>query len=593
VPAPFGVRPFIAREKEGDVKQFSTGLALLVLTLAFGGAPALAANPHKASHKTAHRGLYSALTESPVKVLRPGAGYARPNGGSSRVRELQSELRELGLQPGRVDGLYGPRTERAVRRLQRRAGLEVDGVAGRRTLTAIDERWSRVRAGASSARVPAARAALGLGAGYQRPGGSDRVRELQRELRQRGFRPGPIDGLFGPRTRRAVIRFQRAESLAVDGIAGPRTLAKLGREGRALEGSGAEEREPRPASPAMPSQSRRTPIGRVPAASDRDPGESDSWLLPLIAAFWPLIVMALLLVGRSRRGDRVARRRLDARSTQTVPQTNRISIRGPVQPARSAPIAVAARAFGDDFPTLRDRGRRMAALLLLAALAFYLPWVFVSLNPEYPWIAWPFAVATAFSVAYGVLAVCNAWSRQVPVRRPVAHGLEPHVGVIVPTCGEAVPMVLRTVVSVLEQDWPVDRMTVVVSDDGHNPELAAAVAGLPVIYHAPPPRLAPGRDGAAKAGNLNSALAMLDRRHPDLVYVETRDADDEVGSNAFLREAVGQLAADDRLAFVQTIKEAQVSVGDPFNNRESMFYRGLMLSRNASNAVFPCGPGLV
>jgi cellulose synthase (UDP-forming) len=170
---------------------------------------------------------------------------------------------------------------------------------------------------------------------------------------------------------------------------------------------------------------------------------------------------------------------------------------------------------------------------------------------------------------------------------------EPHVGIIIPTCGESVPMILRTVASVLEQDWPQDRMTVVVSDDGHDAELAAAVGDLPVVYHSPPARFAPGRDGAAKAGNLNSALALLDLMHPDLAYVETRDADDEVGSNAFLRQAVGQLLADDRLAFVQTVKEAQVSAGDPFNNRESMFYRGQMLARNASNAVFPCGSGLV
>ncbi len=44
---------------------------------------------------------------------------------------------------------------------------------------------------------------------------------------------------------------------------------------------------------------------------------------------------------------------------------------------------------------------------------------------------------------------------------------------------------------------------------------------------------------------------------------------------------------------MQTIKEAQVSAGDPFNNREAMFYRGQMLSRNAANATFPCGSGLV
>src|ERR671929_84763 len=80
---------------------------------------------------------------------------------------------------------------------------------------------------------------------------------------------------------------------------------------------------------------------------------------------------------------------------------------------------------------------------------------------------------------------------------------------------------------------------------------------------------------------------------PDIRYIETRDADDEVGSDGFLRQVIGQLEADERVAFVQTIKEAQVSAGDPFNNRESMFYRGQMLARNAANAVFPCGSGVV
>ncbi|UUU24621.1 glycosyltransferase family 2 protein [Streptomyces sp. DSM 40750] len=265
-----------------------------------------------------------------------------------------------------------------------------------------------------------------------------------------------------------------------------------------------------------------------------------------------------------------------------------------IKPAPSAPIAVAARAHGDDFPHRAGQARiRLAGLLMLATLLFYSPWMLMSLNERYPWLAWPFAVANVFSIMYTVLVVSNAWSRSVPVRRRVGQGDEPHVGVIVTTCGEPVPMILRSVISVLEQDWPADRMAVVVSDDGHDPELAAAVAELPVVYHAPPPRFAPGRDGVAKAGNLNSALALLDRQHPDLAYIETRDADDEVGSHAFLRETVGQLLADDHLAFVQTIKEAQVSAGDPFNNRETMFFRGQMLARNAANAVFPCGSGLV
>jgi cellulose synthase (UDP-forming) len=265
-----------------------------------------------------------------------------------------------------------------------------------------------------------------------------------------------------------------------------------------------------------------------------------------------------------------------------------------IAPAPSSRIAQAARAFGDDFPPVRKQWRiRAAGVLLLLTALLYAPWMLTSLNDDVRWLAWPFAAANLCSLAYAALSIFNAWSRRVPERRPLPEGSEPPVGVIVPTCGEAVPMVLRTVASVLEQDWPHDRMTLVVSDDGHDPALEAALAGLPVVYHSPPPRDAPGRDGAAKAGNLNSALAMLVAEHPEIRYVETRDADDELGSSSFLREVVGQLEADERLAFVQTIKEAQVSAGDPFNNRESMFYRGQMLARNAANAVFPCGSGVV
>jgi cellulose synthase (UDP-forming) len=265
-----------------------------------------------------------------------------------------------------------------------------------------------------------------------------------------------------------------------------------------------------------------------------------------------------------------------------------------VEPAPAGRIATASRAFGDDFPPITGQWKiRAAAVLLAVTTLLYAPWMLSSLNEDVPWLAWPFAVANLFSIAYSLLSLFNAWSRRVPEQRSVAHGAEPHVAVIIPTCGESVAMVLRTIVSVLDQDWPVERLTVVVSDDGHDPALQAAVSTLPVVYHSPPPRDARGRDGAAKSGNLNSALAMLVREHPGVRYVETRDADDELGSNAFLRLAVGQLEADLGLAFVQTIKETQVSAGDPFNNRESMFYRGQMLARNAANAVFPCGSGVV
>jgi cellulose synthase/poly-beta-1,6-N-acetylglucosamine synthase-like glycosyltransferase len=264
-----------------------------------------------------------------------------------------------------------------------------------------------------------------------------------------------------------------------------------------------------------------------------------------------------------------------------------------IEPAASSPIAVAARAFGDDFPQVRQRWIRVAGVAYLAAAVFYLPWLLTSLNGSLQWLIWPFWFANLVTLAHVLLSVFNSWWRSAPVARLLAIGAEPTVGVIIPTCGEPIPMVLRTIISVLEQDWPHERLVIVVSDDGHDPELEAAVAHYPVLYYSPPPRFAPGRDGAAKAGNLNAALRFLDEMYPGLAYIETRDADDELASRQFLRQAIGQLEADERLAYVQTIKEAQVSAGDPFNNREAIFYRGQMLARNAAKAVFPCGSGVV
>ena len=56
------------------------------------------------------------------------------------------------------------------------------------------------------------------------------VRELQILLRDRGFDPGPIDGIFGSRTRSAVVSFQRRNNLSPDGIVGVMTWTALGKK---------------------------------------------------------------------------------------------------------------------------------------------------------------------------------------------------------------------------------------------------------------------------------------------------------------------------------------------------------------------------
>ncbi len=55
-------------------------------------------------------------------------------------------------------------------------------------------------------------------------------------LRAHGLYRGPIDGVLGPQTSRAVRSFQRRERIVVDGITGRQTRARLGRLGRPVLG---------------------------------------------------------------------------------------------------------------------------------------------------------------------------------------------------------------------------------------------------------------------------------------------------------------------------------------------------------------------
>jgi peptidoglycan hydrolase-like protein with peptidoglycan-binding domain/DNA invertase Pin-like site-specific DNA recombinase len=163
-------------------------------------------------------GVSSSTREAGVVAgapLQRGAGYGNAE-QADRVRSLQRALRALGWSPGRADGLFGPRTEGAVVRFQQAAGLSADGIVGPHTVHAIQD---------------ARRHPLRRGAGYAEPGGAPGVRKLQRELRVRGLRPGPVDGLFGPRTEAAVARLQRAVRLPASGVVDSRTRRLLAARG--------------------------------------------------------------------------------------------------------------------------------------------------------------------------------------------------------------------------------------------------------------------------------------------------------------------------------------------------------------------------
>lgn len=54
------------------------------------------------------------------------------------------------------------------------------------------------------------------------------VRNIQKKLKSWGYYSGDVDGIYGSKTKAAVVYFQKKNGLTADGVAGPRTLAAMG-----------------------------------------------------------------------------------------------------------------------------------------------------------------------------------------------------------------------------------------------------------------------------------------------------------------------------------------------------------------------------
>lgn len=52
--------------------------------------------------------------------------------------------------------------------------------------------------------------------------GTKAIQEILKDFDDPAFDPGPVDGIYGQKTRQAVRNFQEARGLSVDGIAGPK-----------------------------------------------------------------------------------------------------------------------------------------------------------------------------------------------------------------------------------------------------------------------------------------------------------------------------------------------------------------------------------
>jgi murein DD-endopeptidase MepM/ murein hydrolase activator NlpD len=131
--------------------------------------------------------------------------------GDPAVAALQVGLHARRVYQGSIDGIPGPATADAVRRLERKARVPVDGVADKRTRAALG-RLGRPRLGTRVLTFDAV--------------GWD-VSALQFLLASHGFPLGVFDGRVGTHTEAALRRFQRWAGLPVDGVAGSATIAAL------------------------------------------------------------------------------------------------------------------------------------------------------------------------------------------------------------------------------------------------------------------------------------------------------------------------------------------------------------------------------
>ncbi|MEM1425139.1 MAG: peptidoglycan-binding protein [Cyanobacteria bacterium P01_H01_bin.130] len=186
---------------------------------------------------------------------------------SAEVGQLQTQLRSLGFFQGRSDGNFGNNTLNAVKAFQQSRGLASDGVVGPNTRASLYE-----GAGSGGAPIAQTRAVpqavpqpvinrtrdvaapttgsicdryytrIGhrdvKGAGSNAGAGGCRIPcvgnqnqnvvALQNRLKTLGYFNFRSTGYYGPITHNAVVRFQRANGLRPDGVAGPLTKRALG-----------------------------------------------------------------------------------------------------------------------------------------------------------------------------------------------------------------------------------------------------------------------------------------------------------------------------------------------------------------------------
>lgn len=131
---------------------------------------------------------------------------------SDDVKYIQDTLNYIYGIELKVDGIFGSKTEGAVKQFQEDYHLVVDGIVGEKTWNRLVE----VRNAPVTPSLPVLR----------KGSAGENVTYLQDLLNYFGYKLA-VDGIFGIRTEAAVKDFQSGSGLVVDGIVGEKTWDAL------------------------------------------------------------------------------------------------------------------------------------------------------------------------------------------------------------------------------------------------------------------------------------------------------------------------------------------------------------------------------
>jgi peptidoglycan hydrolase-like protein with peptidoglycan-binding domain len=149
-------------------------------------------------------------------VARPGpvVASAEPAAPPALTRiqlivEIQRALNRRGFYDGAADGIWGAKTDAAVRDFVQAAGLKINPDASAEMLSALDA--SQIKKSAAAAAPPRNDPIAALIAPSQR------VLAIQRALTDFGYGQINPTGAYDPETRNAIEKFERDRNLPVTG----------------------------------------------------------------------------------------------------------------------------------------------------------------------------------------------------------------------------------------------------------------------------------------------------------------------------------------------------------------------------------------